>query len=77
MRESENSSTRSLTLIQILMRLNQRRVLTPRAMLYLSWQSMMLLYVIVLDSTQLIFHLAVINATGMNEFVLLGQAGLK
>ena len=37
----------------------------------------MLLYVIVLVSTQLIFYLEVITATGMNEFVLLGQAGLK
>ena len=42
-----------------------------------SWtDSMMLLYVII-SSSQLIFYLEVITATGMNEFVLLGRAGLK
>ena len=37
----------------------------------------MLLYAIVLVSTQLKFYLQVITGTGMNEFVSLGQAGLK
>ena len=38
---------------------------------------MMLLYVIVLVSTQLMFYLEVFSEIGMNEFVLLGQAALK